>query len=222
MKIRRLRTAAAVVAGLLALGLAGLLLSAQWGVAAEYGYGQGTGLYMFALLPVLAGVVAVSLAGWGRRTGLALLALTVLTVGGIPLAGAAGERAKEARSEQADARFTCNGPNAEVLVPDAVDGAWHQVEHPAPYWLYGPVEGTRSGCTAAISGDPDASFEAWRRSLLGSGWEVVSDGRQVEVREGDVSLVLRRDGDLVSLTAAAGATACEPGAGLADGMVQPC
>lgn len=223
MDRHQIRTVAAVAMSLVALVLAGLLLSAEWGLTAEYGSGGQPALLIFSPIPLLAGVLAVSLAGWRRGTVAGLVVLTLVVVGGLPVAGAVGQRTKEARAEQADARFTCNGRNAELPVPPAVDAAWHEVDHPAPYWLYGPVEGTRSSCTAGVSGDGEDAFRAWRESMLRSGWRVVEDGdAAVTVQDGGRRAVLRRAGGLTTLTMTTGTGTCPDPSPSQDRVVVGC
>lgn len=223
MDRHHLRTVSAAAAALLASGLLAMLLSAQWGVAAEYGYGDGTTMYSLAPIPVLAGCLAVALAGWRRRAVVGLTVFALLTMGGLPVAGALGQRTKEARAEQADARFTCNGRYAELLVPQQVDAAWHEIDHPAPYWLYGPIEGTGAGCTAGISGDDQEGFRAWREALLRSGWRVVDDvDATVTVTDNERRAVLRRAGELTTLTMTSAADTCRQAPPTEDGVARAC
>ncbi|WP_374455124.1 hypothetical protein [Nocardioides sp.] len=218
------RRAVAVATWSVASALLALLLVTTWGVASEYGSGAGD-LAAFAVLPLVVAVVAAGL-GSSPRTSMAVLAgFVAVTVAGLVVSGELGQRDRVARLAAQDATFTCNGPSAEGTVPGDVDAAFHVPAHPGGYWLYGPVSSSRFGCTAAIHGPADASFAAWRASLLATGWEVARDDTEVVVRKGGVRLTLYVQGGLSMLnTTDDGAGACEDGrsASYATGQVGAC
>lgn len=114
----------AALVALVAVGLALLLVSAQYGLAAEYGAGTGTSLIMFAILPIASAAVAAAMFGFGRSVLVALVtfALVVLAVTGA--AALLGQREKDRLAAERDASFACNGPNSEFLVPEEVDEGW--------------------------------------------------------------------------------------------------
>lgn len=217
------RRVAAILLMLTATGLLVLLMSSQYGVAAEYG--AGASLMVFAVLPLGVAVVAAGVAGLSRPVTVALAVFCVLTLTATPLAAGLGERARDARAAVEDADFTCNGAGEGPFVPAEVDDAFSQVRHVAPYWLYGPVSTTRLGCTAAIDGPVEESFPAWRRSLLESGWTVEEDGAHVSVVRDGVRLTLYRQDGLSMLHATTTrAGDCEDGrfTSARDGSVSTC
>ena len=216
------RSAAALVA-LVALVLTVLLLSTTYGLAEEYGAGPGS-LLALAALPLVAGAVAVSLADAGRTAMIALAVLAVALVSGVPAAAALGEHARQQRFAREDAAFACSdGPGS--LATDRVEQAFHAVRHPAPYWLYGPISESPSGCTAGIDGEAGESFAAWRASLLDAGWQVERDDDEVVVVDHGVRLTLYTESGLAMLNASStDAGPCEDGRGTtyADGRVGVC
>lgn len=220
----RPQIAAAALLALLALGLDTLLLSLAFGLADEYDARAG-GMLVWAFLPLAAAFFAASVTGFRRGAVTAVAVFGVLTVGGVVWAAGAGGAHRVERLRAADAAFGCNNENSEALVPDAVDRAFLDVDHPSPYWLYGPISGSPLGCTAGIQGDPAASFPAWREALLASGWTVERDDAEVVVVDHDVRLTLFVQDDLSMLNAAS-ATAgdCNDGrsTSLGDGTVGVC
>ncbi|QIK76343.1 hypothetical protein [Nocardioides piscis] len=225
MSTRRWRPVGAAIILVAALALAVLLVSVQYGLAEEYGAGPGTTLLPFALLPIGVAALAAAMVGFRRTVVAALATFVVLTLAATALAAPLGGQARDRRAQSNDAAFTCNGPNAQIQVPGEVDAAFHQVAHPAPYWLYGPLSGSPLGCTAGIEGPTEESFPAWRSSLLDSGWDVEQDGPEVVVVRGGVRLTLYRDGELSMLHASvAEADDCEDGRStdLGDGQVSIC
>ena len=78
-----------------------------------------------------------------------------------------------------------------------MDAAFHEFAHPAP--LYGPIEGSRYGCTAGISGPSEETFGAWRDVLLTSGWTVAENGARVRVTRDGLVVVLSDDGSTALL-----------------------
>lgn len=214
------RAAAAVVLALVALGLSGLLVSAQYGLATEYGAGTGTSLVVLAALPVLAAALAARAAGSGRRVLLGLVSFVVLTLVAVPAAGALGERVRQDRFAAVDAAFACDDG-----APEEVDAAFAALPHPAPYWLYGPLSAGPSGCTAGIDGPVEEAFAAWRGALIGSGWAVEQDAAEVVVERAGVRVTLLRDAGTAMLNVATtDAGPCDDGrtASLGDGQVAAC
>lgn len=218
------RRVATVVVSATALGLLAVLISTSWGPASEYGSGGGS-LIAFAILPIGAAAGAAGLAGGGRVALAALGVFAVVALVAVPVSAELGQRDRIARFQSADASFGCNGQNADVVIPPEVDAAFHVPAHPAGHYLYGPISGSRYGCTAAIhSDDRSASFDAWRRALLESGWRVSRDDRVVEVEYDGVRLRLER-GDGIAMLTASLATGgdCAGGAGITvDGQVDAC
>ena len=96
-----------------------------------------------------------------------------------------------------DRTFSCNGPNAEAHVDERVDAAFHEFAHPA--LLYGPIEGSRYGCTAGIYAPAEESFGPWREVLLASGGTVAEDAERVRVTRGGLVVVLSQDGSTAIL-----------------------
>jgi hypothetical protein len=195
------RSVAAIVLAVLAALGAALLVSMQYGLVAEYG-GSGTTILALAVIPIGVALLSALMAGGGRSSKVGVLAFTVLVaiamVAAIPL----GTRAHDRQTLEDDRNFTCNGPNAEIVVDERVDAAFHEFPHPAP--LYGPVEGSRYGCTAGIDGPADETFAQWREALLTSGWTVAHDQARVTVTQGDLVAVLSRDGETALLRITAG------------------
>ena len=104
------------------------------------------------MIPIGAALLAAAVAdSWGRVvTRASFLVFTVILVACMVAAGPLGERARDRQTAENDRTFSCNGPNAEAHVDERVDAAFHEFPHPAP--LYGPIEGSRYGCTAGIYG----------------------------------------------------------------------
>jgi hypothetical protein len=209
------RRVAAAVLAVVALGLTLLLVSSQYGLAREYG--AGGGLVVLAVVPLVAALLAaVTWPGSGRAVTTGLAAFVVLTLAGTMAAAALGQRARDRDVAAADRAFHCNGESTGLRVDDRVDAAWAAFHHPAP--LYGPIEGSRHGCTAGIDGGP-AAFAAWRQALIASGWTVVEDDQRVHVRRAGVHAVLTLDGDVPMLRISTGEPASCHRAGPADGEV---
>lgn len=218
------RRAGAALVSLVAVGLALLLVSVQYGLAAEYGAGPGTSLVMFAVLPIGVAVAAAALWGFGRPVLVALVAFSLVVVASTVAAAPLGQREKDRLAAARDAGFACNGPNSELLVPDEVDEGWDDFAH--PFQLYGPISQSRYGCTAAIDGPVAETWEPWRRSLLDAGWEVERDGAsRVSVTDGVLRAVLQpQDGQAVLTLSTVDAGECEDGGFEVrdDGSVSPC
>lgn len=192
MNAPRVRRTVAILLALAAAALATFGLAVVWGLAVEYGASPEL------LPPVVAlptGLAVLAVACWPRIAGRTVLA-TAVVVALLLLASAVaanwlGGREHDRRAVQASESFACNGPNSELRVDPRVDEVF--AELPRPARLYGPVEGTRAGCTAAVAGDE--SFEAWAAELRDlDGWEVQQDQpRRVVVRRADgVTITLLR------------------------------
>lgn len=194
------RRVTALVLGLLAVLLAALGIAAVWGMAVDYG--RGTDLLPLAVvLPTACAALALLL--WPGLSGRVQLLVPVAVAGVLVLTGLGAEqvglREREQRTLEASAGFGCNNVGSEALVGDAVEETWAELPRPAP--LYGPIEGTPDACTAGVSGDPAAAFDAWAVALRGlDGWRVVrDDDALVAVRRGDgITAVLVR-GDVTTL-----------------------
>jgi hypothetical protein len=199
----RTRIGLAVVAGLGALVLAGLALATVYGFAEEYGGGSFADLaFLVVPIPVLA--VGVTVTAWPRlrtRTQLVAVAGAVaVMVGGGLAADALGQVAHRERLVEESRTFACNGPNSEITLPAAIDETWRELPREAP--IYGPVQGGRTDCTAAVSGDAERAFTAYTgtfRQLDGWSVEVDRPTRFVMVRD-DVRVTVRRIGSPDHLT----------------------
>ncbi len=194
------RHVTALLLGLLAVGLAVVGIGAVWGLAVEYGRGTDV-LPLAVVVPTV--LAAIALVLWPGLPGRVPLLVPVVVAGALVLAGLGAEqvglREREQRTLEASAGFGCNNVNSEVLVGDAVEETWAALPRPAP--LYGPIEGTPDACTAGVSGDPDAGFEAWAVALRAlDGWRALrDDDAMVAVRRGDgITAVLVR-GDVTTL-----------------------
>lgn len=175
------RTAArVVVAAALSLGavtLAGMGLAAVYGFSVEYGGGAFADLaFLVVPIPVLAAVVAVvAWPGTAARTRVAVVLGTaaVMGVGGLA-ADALGQAENRDRLVAGSEHFTCNGPNSEVTLPAAIDRTWRELPREAP--IYGPIEGSRTDCVAAVSGDGARTFADYTdRFRALAGWRVEVD-----------------------------------------------
>jgi hypothetical protein len=196
----RARSVTAVVLGLLAVLVGVVGLGTVWGLTVEYGRGTDVLPLVVAVPTALVVLLLLLRPDLPRRVRL-LVPLSVAA--GLLLAGLAAEqvglREREQRTLAASARFGCTNANSEVRVPSVVEETWGELPRPAP--LYGPIEGTPEGCTAGISGDPDAAFAAWADALRQlDGWRVVRDDADLlAVRRADgVTAVLAR-GDVATL-----------------------
>ena len=176
-----------------------MLVSLHYSLVATYGSGSGGITFVLAVIPIGAALLAASVAdSWGRVvTRASFLVFTVILVTGMVAAGPLGERARDRQTAETDRNFSCNGPNAGAHVDERVDAAFHEFAHPAP--LYGPIEGSRYGCTAGISGPSEETFGAWRDVLLTSGWTVAENGARVRVTRDGLVVVLSDDGSTALL-----------------------
>ena len=191
--MRVARIALVVVFALVAVVTGSMLVSLQYGLAETYDSGGSGIVFLLAVIPLGAALVSSSVAGsWGPTTRASVVSFAVILAVALVAAGPLGLRAREARTAELDRTFSCNGPNAEAEVDARVDAAFHEFAHPAP--LYGPIEGSRYGCTAGIYGPADQSFGLWREVLLGSGWKVAEDADLVQVTRGGLVAVLSQDG----------------------------
>lgn len=167
------------------------------GISSEYAGGAGLQLLPFVVLVAgpAAGLAAAAWPGSSRlaRWGLPLAVVVVVGVGGLA-ADRLGDHAHEQRLLSGSETFGCNGPNAEVLVDDRVDATFAALPRRAP--LYGPVEGTRDGCTAAVDGEGATTFTAYAAAFRTlDGWRVTVDRSDRFVMERDgVRVVMRLDG----------------------------
>lgn len=194
MNTSRARRVGAVLLGLAAAGLAGFGLLVVWGLAVEYRAGLEVAP-MAVVLPTSVALVAA--ACWPGTSGPRVLAAGTLVAAVLTASSLAaswlGERQRDQQDVQASERFACNGTNSEITVDPRVDQVY--AELPRPARIYGPVEGTRQGCTAAVSGDAGEVFDAWAVELRDlDGWEVVDDApRRVVVQRADgVTITLLR------------------------------
>lgn len=194
----RARIGVAVAVGLGAVVLAGLALATVYGFAAEYGAGSFADLALFVVpIPVL--VVALAVAVWPRlrsRTRLVVVAGTVaVMVGGGLAADALGESAHDARLVEESRTFACNGPNSEITLPAVIDQTWRELPREEP--IYGPIQGSRTDCTAAVAGDAQRTFADYTdafRDLEGWTVEVDRPRRFVMVRD-EVEVTVRQGPD---------------------------
>ena len=155
--------------------------------AATYGAGPGTSLTEYLVLPLALGLATAATWGWGRWTVVLLTAFAAGTVAATMVGGAAGARAKEVDIARGDREFTCTDQHAGAQVDERVDEAFRSFDRPAP--LYGPIDGTRFGCTAAVYG---AGTETLGPAPVppDSGWHVVRDRHRVVVSERHLTAVL--------------------------------
>ena len=193
----RSRLGVALVVSLAAVALMVLGLSIVYGFAVEYGGGSFADL-AFLVVPVPVLVTAVAVVAWPRvpnRTQLAVvLGSAVLMVGGGLAADALGQDESRDRLVESSRTFGCNGPNAEVRLPAAVDRTWRELPRRAP--IYGPLGGTPTSCTAGVSGDGEQAYTDYTAAFRDlDGWQVERDGesRFVMARD-DVRVTVRRDG----------------------------
>lgn len=168
------RAGGAVLLALIGVGLALATLASIYGLAVEYGGGS-----LLGLVPGLAGVTGLSVGGavalWGSGTRWSLgvgIAVFAVVVGAGVGADRWGERTRDQNRLEESRSFTCNGPNAEIAVDPRVDEVF--ADMPRPALIYGPVGGTRTGCTAGVSGGEN-SFTAYAEALRRPGWEVAVD-----------------------------------------------
>lgn len=187
------RRGVAVTCSLISIALAGLGVSIVYGVSQEYGGGAG-----LQLLPLVVGLAggAAALATWSWpglralvRLGVPLAVVAVVVVGGLA-ADQLGSRARQQRLVSESESFGCNGPHAEVQVDQRVDATFAELPRRAP--IYGPIQGSRYGCTAAVSGDGAEAFASYAdvfRDL--EGWTVNADR--------PARFVMERDGIRVAL-----------------------
>ena len=193
----RARVGIALVISLAAVALAGLGLSAVYGFAVEYGGGSFADL-AFLVVPIPVLVAAVAVVVWPRvrrSTRLAVvLGSIVVMVGGGLAADAMGQEENRDRLVENSRTFGCNGPNAEVLLPAAVDETWRELPRRSP--IYGPLGGTPTSCTAGVAGDGERAFAEYTAAFRDlDEWRVEQDGesRFVMTRD-DVRVTVRRAG----------------------------
>lgn len=186
-----------VTAVVLAVGAVALVVLGLWtvyGLTLEYGAGALGDLWFVVVpLPTLAAAGAVSTwPGLGTRVRVAVvLGTAALVVAGGLAAEELGARQREAQLVADSEAFTCNGPNVEVRVPEEVDRTWDELPREAP--VYGPVEGGRTDCVAAVAGDGEQAFVDYTAAFRDlDGWEVEADRPQrfVMVRD-DVRVTVR-------------------------------
>ena len=187
------RSALVVVLALVAVLTGLMLVSLQYGLAETYDSGGSGIIFLLAVIPLGAALVGGSVAGSeGRTTRASLVIFAVVLAVALVAAGPLGARAHDRRLAEQDRTFSCNGPNAEAHVDVRVDAAFHEFTHPK--LLYGPIEGSRYGCTAGIYGPAEETFGPWREVLLGSGWTVAEDAERIRVTRGGLVAVLSQDG----------------------------
>ena len=187
------RSALVVVLALVAVLTGLMLVSLQYGLAETYNSGGSGIVFLLAAIPLAAALVGGIVSGSeGRATRASLVIFAVVLAVALVAAGPLGARAHDRRMAEQDRTFSCNGPNAESKVDARVDAAFHEFTHPAP--LYGPIEGSRYGCTAGIYGSAAETFGPWREVLLGSSWTVAEDEGRVQVTRGGLVVVLSQDG----------------------------
>lgn len=193
-RVRRGITATCAVATI-ALVMFGLAV--VYGVSEEYA--GGAGLEVLPLVVLVAGVVAgLATGAWPGlrpriRWGVPLAVAVVVALGGLAAVWL-GDHAREQRLLSESENFTCNGPNAEVLVDERVDATF--AELPRRARIYGPIGGTPAGCTAAVDGDGETTFAAYAAAFRDlEGWRVTEDrtGRFVMERD-DVEVTLTLTG----------------------------
>jgi hypothetical protein len=185
---------AGLTAGLgLAVLLTLLVASVVYGVTEEYGAGAFGSLVVPIAVSLLPALVVLAL--WRTRPArrLAVLGGVVLLVAAV-MGGAswAGERANRDRLERESATFSCDG-----FVDPRVDEAFARM--PRPALVYGPVEASRTSCTAGVSGGPE-SYDAYRAALTGAGWRVVeADPDRTVLCRGGLVATLTLDGGVQTL-----------------------
>lgn len=182
-----LRRAGLLAGAAVALVVTGLVAAAVFGVTQEYGAGAFGSMVVPALVCLVPAVVALAL--WRTRTGLRLAVLggvAVLVTAVLCGASWAGQRAHQQRLEHESATFSCDG-----FVDPRVDEAFAAM--PRPALVYGPLEASRTSCTAGIQGGP-ASYDAFRAALVEAGWRPVSTGPgRTVLRRGDLTATLTLD-----------------------------
>jgi len=187
------RSALVVVLALVAALTGLMLVSLQYGLAETYDSGGSGLVFLLAAIPLGAALVGGSVAGSeGRTIRAGLVIFAVVLVVALVAAAPLGARAHDRQLVEQDRTFSCNGPNAEAHVDERVDAAFHEFPHPA--LLYGPIEGSRYGCTAGIYDPAGEGFDHWREVLLGSGWTVSEDAERIRVTRGGLVAVLSQDG----------------------------
>ncbi len=166
-----------MTSSLISIVLACLGVSMVYGVSQEYDGGAG-----LQLLPLVIGLAggAAALASWSWpglralvRVGVPLAVVAAVVVGGL-VADQLGSRARQQRLVSESEGFECNGPNAEVKVDQRVDATFAELPRRAP--IYGPVGGSRYGCTAAVSGEGAEAFASYAEAFRDlDGWAVTRD-----------------------------------------------
>ena len=194
----RALTGIAVVLALATVTLVVLGLWTVYGFSVEYGGGSFADLgFIVAPIPVLAAVLTVVV--WPAvptRTQVAVVlgVAGVMVVGGLA-ADALGQRENHDRLVEGSEHFTCNGPNSEITLPAAIDETWRELPREAP--IYGPIQGGRTDCVAAVAGDGERTFADYTDTFRDlDGWTVRADRSQrfVMVRD-DVEVTVRRSED---------------------------
>jgi hypothetical protein len=197
----RARVGVTVVAALATVTLVVLGLWTVYGLAVEYSggsYGSFADLaFLVVPIPVLAAVTTV--VAWPRvstrtQLGVVLGVAGVMVAGGLA-ADALGQRENRERLLEGSEHFTCNGPNSEITLPAVIDETWQELPREAP--IYGPVQGGRTDCTAAVEGDDARTFADYTETFRDlDGWTVRLDRPQrfVMVRD-DVEVTVRRAPD---------------------------
>ena len=192
----RARIGIAVVAALATVTLVVLGLSMVYGFAVEYSggsFGSFTDLaFLVVPIPVLAAGLTVVV--WPRVPEAVLGVAVVMVVGGLA-ADALGQRENRERLVAESENFTCNGPNSEITLPAVIDETWQELPREAP--IYGPIQGGRTDCTAAVAGDDARTFADYTDTFRDlDGWTVRLDRPQrfVMVRD-DVEVTVRRTRD---------------------------
>lgn len=190
----RVRRGAAVILGLVVLALAVLGCSVVYGFSAEYS--GGTGLQVLpVVIAVVALAAAVAVALWpgasGRTTVLVPVGSIVLLLAAGLGADQLGDRAHDQRLLEESRTFACNGPNAEIRIDPRVDEVFAGLPRRAP--IYGPIEGSATGCTAGVSGPGAESFEEYAAAFRDlDGWTITSDtDRRLEMERDEVRVSLR-------------------------------
>ena len=185
---------AALLAGAAVATVVTLLVAATvYGVTAEYGAGAFGSMVLPTLVCLLPAMVVLALWRTRPRLRLCVLGAVVVLVAAV-MGGAswAGQQANQQRLEHESATFSCDG-----FVDPRVDRAFAHLPRPVP--IYGPVEASRTTCTAGISGD-QTSYDAFRVALVNAGWhEVSTQPQRTVLRRGALRATLTLDGGVQPL-----------------------
>ena len=108
---------------------------------------------------------------------------------------ALGQAESRDRLVEGSEHFTCNGPNAEITLPAVIDETWAELPREQP--IYGPVEGSRTDCVAAVSGDGERTFADYTAAFRElDGWQVEQDRpRRFTMSRDDVRVTVALTGD---------------------------